>query len=151
MGVHKMGRLNRKLDKKISKGKQPAVGLSNSAAKSLVDIKDTIKIVASTKESAPAPTSDVVTFTKHVEKIGKEKQPGADGRKMRIRTEMLTKKLKQFETDKQESKAKKIREKVVIVKDVKPLVDELEEIEEEIRNEDLDKKMKEKNKKKKPT
>merc|ERR1711925_60917 len=89
--------------------------------------------------------------TKHVEKIGKEKQPGADGRKMSIRTEMLTKKLKQFETDKQESKAKKIREKVVIVKDVKPLVDELEEIEEEIRNEDLDKKMKEKNKKKKPT
>merc|ERR1711864_6792 len=83
---------------------------------------------------------------KTIERAGKIVKIGKK-EKMRIRTEMLTKKLKQFETDKQESKAKKIREKVVIVKDVKPLVDELEEI----GNEDLDKKMKEKEQKKKPT
>jgi len=50
---------------------------------------------------------------------------------------------------KKESKAKKIREKVVIVKDTKPLLENLEEIEEEIKKEDIDKILKQKTGKKK--
>ena len=161
-----MGRLNKKLAKKIQKPSH--VGLSNSATKALVDLKDTIKIQANVKESAPTPTADLISFTKHVEKV---KNAGSDREmkkknlktvekagkivklgkkeKMKMRKGLLVKKLSDFANEKKEAKDKKKREKVVIVKDTKPLLENLEEIEEEIKKEDIDKLLKQKTGKKK--
>ena len=50
---------------------------------------------------------------------------------MKARKGLLIKKLGAEEARKKEVKAKKIREKVVIVKDIKPLLDDLNDIEEE--------------------
>merc|ERR1712243_304424 len=67
----------------------------------------------------------------------------------KMRQGMLVKKLSEFATEKKEAKDKKKREKVVIVKDTKPLLENLEEIEEEIKKEDIDKLLKQKTSKKK--
>merc|ERR1719352_1661866 len=53
---------------------------------------------------------------------------------MKARKGLLMKKLSEEEAKKKEVKAKKIREKVVIVKDIKPLLDDLEDIEQEIKD-----------------
>ena len=37
----------------------------------LLDIKDSIKLPTSAQDSAPAPQADVVSFSKHLEKVGK--------------------------------------------------------------------------------
>ena len=51
---------------------------------------------------------------------------------MQIRRSLLTNKLAGEAAAKHEKKAKKVREKTVIVKDIKPLLDDLLDIEEEI-------------------
>merc|ERR1711970_495292 len=84
---------------------------------------------------------------KTVEKSGKIVKIGKKEKKMR--QGMLVKKLSEFATEKKEAKDKKKREKVVIVKDTKPLLENLEEIEEEIKKEDIDKLLKQKTSKKK--
>merc|ERR1712183_1234823 len=119
------------------------------------------------KESLPTPTADIISFTKHVEKV---KNAGSDQQmkkknlktveksgkivkigkkeKMKMRQGMLVKKLSDFANEEKEAKDKKKREKVVIVKDTKPLLENLEEIEEEIKKEDIDKLLKQKSGKK---
>jgi hypothetical protein len=74
--------------------------------------------------------------------------------KMKMRRGLLVNKLDAAENEKKEEKAKKIREKVVIVKDIKPMLDDLEFIEKEIEEKDKsDKlmKLKKPQKKLKPT
>ena len=147
-----MGRLNKALAKKMGPKKVPAGGLSNSATKGLLDMKASLKIPVESKESAPAPMEDMVTFTKSpvkeekskgeetclkkknfktIEKAGRVTKVGKKDR-MKARKGLLIKKLGAEEARKKEVKAKKIREKVVIVKDIKPLLDDLNDIEEEM-------------------
>jgi len=112
-----MGRLNKKLAKKLPKPSH--AGLSNSATKALVDIKGTVKIPTNVKESVATPTADVISFTKHVgkvknanvdpsmrkknlktkEKAGKIVKLGKK-EKMKMREGMLLKKLSEFEKEK---------------------------------------------------
>merc|ERR1711936_673557 len=106
------------------------------------------------------PTADVISFTKHVEKV---KNAGSDDqmKKKNLKTveksgkivKIGKKRENENETgnacEKKEAKDKKKREKVVIVKDTKPLLENLEEIEEEIKKEDIDKLLKQKTSKKK--
>ena len=155
-----MGRLNKKLAKKITK--PTSVGLSNSATKALISIKDSIKIPTDVSVSAPAPTE---SFARLVEgkSVASRKSPGSerkdtkllkenrinkkvlksvkkDGKvvklkkkdRMKLRTGLLVKKLTNIENSKKEVKDKKRRENVAIVKDTKPLLDDLEEISKEI-------------------
>ena len=147
-----MGRLNKALSKKMRPKKVPTGGLSNSATKGLLDMKASLKIPVESKESAPAPMEDMVTFTKSpvkeekskgeetclkkknfktIEKAGRVTKVGKKDR-MKARKGLLIKKLGAEEARKKEVKAKKIREKVVIVKDIKPLLDDLNDIEEEM-------------------
>merc|ERR1712183_454945 len=129
---------------------------------------DTIKMQTNVKESVPTPTADLISFTKHVERV---KYTGSDREmkkknlktvekagkivklgkkeKMKMRKGLLVKKLSDFANEKKEAKDEKKREKVVIVKDTKPLLENLEEIEEEIKKEDIDKLLKQKTGKKK--
>lgn len=157
-----MGRLNKKLSKKIAV-KPGAGGLSSHATKALVSMKDVLKVPTDVSKSAPAPTE---SFSKFVSDCNvkvvkspthKEIQRGAssssaninkkvlktgkrDGKvvklkkkeRMKIRTGLLVTKLTNMEKEKKEEKEKKIREKVAIVKDTKPLLDDLQEIENEI-------------------
>ena len=148
-----MGRLNKALSKKMGAKKAPvAGGLSGSAAKALLDLKASLKMPVEGKESAPAPNEDIVTFSKSpvkvdkvgtagnglkknfktVEKAGKVTKVGKKER-MKARTGFLMKKLSAEEAEKKAVKAKKIREKVVIVKDIKPMLDDLEDIEQEMK------------------
>merc|ERR1719369_1274005 len=53
-----------------------------------------------------------------------------------MRKGLLMDKLTDIETKNKEVKEKKMREKVVIVKDIKPLMDDLEDIEKEIKQKD---------------
>lgn len=112
-------------------------------------------VATSVQDSAPAPTEDVVTLTnlkdkarvnheknqgkkqnlKTVERAGKIMKIGKK-EKMKMRNDLLMKKLKDAEAEKKEVKDKKRREKVVIVKDIKPLMDDLEDIEQEIKQKD---------------
>merc|ERR1712013_404893 len=127
------------LAKKMGPKKVPAGGLSNSATKGLLDVKASLKIPVESKESAPAPMEDMVTFTKSplkedkskgeetclkkknfktIEKAGRVTKVGKKDR-MKARKGLLIKKLGAEEARKKEVKAKKIWEKVVIVKDIK--------------------------------
>ena len=150
-----MGRLNKKLSKKIP-AKQGSVGLSSHATKALVSMKDVIKIPVDANKSASAPTESFSKFVSdnvRVVKSPKQSQKIAlnlnkkvlktakrDGKivklkkkeRMKIRTGLLVNKLTEMEKEKKEVKEKKLREKVVIVKDTKPLLDDLEQIENEI-------------------
>ena len=175
-----MGRLNKKLSKKIP-SRSVATGLSSSAAKALLSsLKDTstTSIPTDVTVSTPAPTQ---SFSQLVEnnKLGKScsdlkssksksnsvlakkvlKSVNKDGKivklkkkdKMKIRTGMLVKKLSAIEKEKKEIKDKQQREKVVIVKDTKPLIDNLDEIAEEIEKEDKQRKLKARLGSKKPS
>ena len=51
----------------------------------------------------------------------------------RIRSDLLHKRLAAAEAAKQEVKAKKVRERTVIVKDIQPLLADLQDIEEDIK------------------
>lgn len=150
-----MGRLNKKLSKKIP-AKQGSVGLSSHATKALVSMKDVIKIPVDANKSASAPTESFSKFVSdnvRVVKSPKQSQKIAlnlnkkvlktakrDGKivklkkkeRMKIRTGLLVNKLTEMEKEKKEVKERKLREKVVIVKDTKPLLDDLEQIENEI-------------------
>ena len=72
---------------------------------------------------------------KTVERLGKIVKIGKK-EKMKMRRGMLVTKLTNVQTEEREVKAKKQREKVVIVKDIKPLLDDLEDIEKEIKQKD---------------
>ena len=150
-----MGRLNKKLSKKIP-AKQGSVGLSSHATKALVSMKDVIKFPVDANKSASAPTESFSKFVSdnvRVVKSPKQSQKIAlnlnkkvlktakrDGKivklkkkeRMKIRTGLLVNKLTEMEKEKKEVKERKLREKVVIVKDTKPLLDDLEQIENEI-------------------
>ena len=174
-----MGRLNKKLTKKISV-KPGTAGLSSHATKALVSMKNVLKIPTDASVSAPAPTESFSSFVsaESVKVVGrpnpKETQKGAssvginkkslksgkrDGKvvklkkkeRMKIRTGLLVNKLKNLEKEKKEVKEKKIREKVVIVKDTKPLLDDLKEIENEISEEKKNRDLKAKQNSKKPS
>ena len=166
-----MGRLNKALSKKMGAKKAPvAGGLSGSAAKALLDLKASLKIPVEGKESAPAPKEDLVTFSKSpvkvdkvckdgngsqkknfktIEKAGKVTKVGKKER-MKARKGFLMKKLNAEEAKKKEVKAKKIREKVVIVKDIKPMLDDLEDIEHEMKEKEAQDKILKLQKPKKP-
>ena len=159
----KMGRLNKKLTKKLPKNAK--AGLSDAAAKSLVNIRNVEEIPVDVKESAVTPFSNVISFSKHTEQVEAQVQENSRGiersitkqnkknmktlnvagkivklgkkEKMKIRKKLLVKKLSDSEQEKKEAIAKKKRETVVIIKDTKPLMENLEEIEEEIKREDL--------------
>ena len=175
----KMGRLNKKLSKKISV-KPSAAGFSNHATKALVSMKDVLKIPTDSSTSSPAPTesfSKLVSDSVKVVKspIHKEAQNQSatsavinkkvlktgkrDGKvvklkkkeRMKIRTGLLVTKLTKLESEKKEVKEKKLREKVVIVKDTKPLLDDLKEIENEISEDKKNRDLKAKLASKKPS
>ena len=174
-----MGRLNKKLSKKISV-KPSAAGLSNHATKALVSMKDVLKIPTDSSTSSTAPTesfsklvSDSVKMVKSP--IHKEAQNQSatsavinkkvlktgkrDGKvvklkkkeRMKIRTGLLVTKLTKLESEKKEVKEKKLREKVVIVKDTKPLLDDLKDIENEISEDKKNRDLKAKLASKKPS
>lgn len=172
-----MGRLNKKISKKISV-KPGSAGLSSHATKALLSMKDVLKIPIDASTSAPAPTESFSKFVsdsvKVVKSPSKEIQKSAssavinkkilktgkrDGKvvklkkkeRMRIRTGLLVTKLTKLENEKKEVKEKKIREKVVIVKDTKPLLDDLKEIENEISEEKKNRDLKAKQNPKKPS
>lgn len=175
-----MGRLNKKLTKKISV-KPGTAGLSSHATKALVSMKNVLQIRTDASVSAPAPTESFSNFvSESVKVVGrgrhnpKETQKSAssaginkkslksgkrDGKvvklkkkeRMKIRTGLLVQKLTNLEKEKKEVKEKKIREKVVIVKDTKPLLDDLKEIENEISEEKKNRDLKAKQNSKKPS
>ena len=150
-----MGRLNKKLTKKIAKPSQNA-GLSSAAAKGLVNIKESLKIATDSDVPTPAPTDNIVSFSKQIrEAKGSEqdktenlakKNPKANSagkivkiskkEKMKVRKNLLVKKLSNLASDKKAAKEKREREKVVIVKDTRPLLENLEKIEEDIKKQD---------------
>merc|ERR1712098_720901 len=87
------------------------------------------------------PTSLTKKLLKTVKRDGKVVKLSKK-EKMKLRTGLLKKKLTSIEKDKTELKEKKRREQVVIVKDTKPLLDNLEEIAEEIKIETKEKELK---------
>ena len=153
-----MGRLNKKLTKKVPT-KAISTGLSSAASKTLGSMKNVIEIPTNLAEITETPTANFISFSKLVEskrstpsiidsgsksrleQKGKvEKTVRTDGKivkmskkeKMKIRRGLLMNKLVQSEKLKREVKEKHDREKRVIVKDTKPLLDNLEEIAGEI-------------------
>ena len=174
-----MGRLNKKLSKKLP-SRSTATGLASSAAKALLsslkDSNSSSKIPTDVTISTPAPTQ---SFSQLVEnnKLGKScseststksnsvvakkvlKSVNKGGKivklkkkdKMKLRTGLLVKKLSAIEKEKKEIKDKQKREKVVIVRDTKPLIDNLDEIAEEIEKKDKQRKLKARLGSKKPT
>ena len=174
-----MGRLNKKISKKISV-KPGSAGLSSHATKALLSMKDVLKIPIDASTTAPAPSESFSKFVSDSVKVvkspssNKEIQKSAssaainkkilktgqrDGKvvklkkkeRMKIRTGLLVTKLTKLENEKKEVKEKKIREKVVIVKDTKPLLDDLKEIENEISEEKKNRDLKAKQNSKKPS
>merc|ERR1711915_589707 len=133
------------------------------ATKGLVDIQKSLKLPTNTQESAPTPIADVISFEKQKEKVTPNQTEKstlkknlksvekagkivklAKKEKMKIRKDLLVKKLTKHAAEKKEAIEKKKREKVVIVKDTMPLLQNLEEIEKEIVKEDIDKLLKQK-------
>ena len=160
--VSEMGRLNKKLSKVASKTPRKPPGLSSSAAKALLSVK-TETIQTDISQSEPAPVESFSSLVKSSSKIIKDRanikqqqQQGGEGNKkkflktiqrdgkivklkkkekMKLRAGLLVKKLALVEEQKKENKARKKRENVVIVKDTKPLLDNLLEIETQIEKE----------------
>ena len=145
-----MGRLNKKIAKKVPT--KPS-GLSRAATKGLVSFKKVIELPTSVTESAPAPSDNFISVTKLVESqpgptqardkkrtansLGLGGRPGKVVKikkkdKMKLRRGVLVNKLLKSEKIKEEEKEKQNREKVVIVKDTKPLLENLLEIADEI-------------------
>ena len=171
-----MGRLNKKLAKKVPT-KPISYGLSSAASKTLCSMKNVIEIPTNLTEITETPTANFISFSKLVEakrstppvidsrsksrlepKGKVDKTVRSDGKivklskkeKMKIRRGLLLNKLVQSETLKKEVKEKHDREKSVIVKDTKPLLDNLEEIAGEIEKDKLKRIDKLKASKKKP-
>ena len=161
-----MGRLNKKLSKKVSVKSKVTTGLSSSAAKALLSAKDVLSMPTDTSKSAAAPVesfSSLVAKSKsaqsHLDRSANSanSSPSQNARnnkkrfktvqregkivklkkkeKMKLRTDNLVNKLKGIEKEKKEKLEKKQREKIVIVKDTKPLLDNLLEIENQIEKE----------------
>ena len=172
-----MGRLNKKLSKRVP---IKSTGLSSAASKTLGSMKDVIEIPTKLDEITETPTANFISFSKLVEAKGStptvidkvdggsksrqepkgkvDKTVRRDGKivklskkeKMKIRRGLLVNKLVQSEKLKKEVKEKQKRDKIVIVKDTKPLLDNLEEIAGEIEKEELKKIDKLRASKKKP-
>lgn len=144
-----MGKVNKKLTKTPSLSKSP--GLSLKKASTFLETK--------TKGEVPTPTDSVLSLERsgpddrdeekgaeenvHVHKqplrmvsttnrtIGKMKKKD----RMKMRKDLLRKKLAAIDSVKKEAKEKKKREKTVIVGDMKPLVDNLAVIDDLIKDE----------------
>ena len=151
-----MGKLNRRINAKLGKEKKiltHKTGLSNSLLSkktSLTELTaDSVAVVknfkAAQKPEEKVPATTVADFSKFVSNqqtkkfIKKKFQTENKSKiskkeKMQIRRSLLTNKLAGEAAAKQEKKEKKDREKTVIVKDIKPLLDELLDMEEEIIN-----------------
>lgn len=149
-----MGKLNRRINAKLGKEKKiltHKTGLSNSLLSkktSLTELTaDSVAVVknfkAAQKPEENVPAATVADFSKFVSNqqtkkcIKKKFQTENKSKiskkeKMQIRRSLLTNKLAGEAAAKHEKKAKKVREKTVIVKDIKPLLDDLLDIEEEI-------------------
>ena len=149
-----MGRLNKKLAKKVPT--KPTTGLSSAASKKLGSMKNVIEMPTSLTEITETPTANFISFSKLVKTEGSaptaidkadsrsrlesrgkvNKTARTDGKivklskkeKMKIRRGLLVNRLVQSEELKRATKEKKEREKKVIVKDTKPLLDNLEEM-----------------------
>ena len=91
------------------------------------------------KETASSPESTIALFSKAPTKKALRATVGAQSRgvgkkdRRRIRSDLLHKRLAAAEAAKQEVKAKKVRERTVIVKDIQPLLADLQDIEEDIK------------------
>jgi len=150
-----MGKLNRKINSKIGKEKKLQLsqkGLSNIllGKKATVDqlTSETVSVVKNFKSPVKEkPTENFTDFVtnRNTKKFIKNQFETANKskiskkEKMKIRKNTLATKLAGEATKKKEVKAKKVREKTVIVKDIKPLLDDLLEIEEDIKKDDLHK------------
>ena len=147
-----MGRLNKKLVKKVP---TKPIGLSSSAAKGLTSIKNVIEIPTNLAKSTETPTANFISCSKlfgNWNNREESKHPSSSGlgrvakvaklrkkERIKMRRGFLVNKLVQSESIKKEEKDKLSREKVVIVKDTKPLLDNLQEIATEIEMENIKK------------
>ena len=153
-----MGKLNKKI---AHKNPTKPTGLSSAASKGLISFKNVIGIPTNVTESPETPAANFISFSKLVERQppssgpgrskkersgkGLEGKVGKMGKKerMKLRRGFLVNKLLRSEKIKEEEKQKQNREKNVIVKDTKPLLDNLLEIAEEIETDRLKKKERE--------
>merc|ERR1712096_307436 len=71
------GRLNKKLTKKLPKNAK--AGLSDAAAKSLVNIRNVEEIPVDVKETVVTPISNVISFSKHIEQVEAQAQDKSNG------------------------------------------------------------------------
>ena len=143
-----MGKLNRRINAKIGKEKKiltHKTGLSNSLLSKKTSLSElTAESVAVVKNFKPVPKPvenkdfSVCVANQQTKKFIKNKFQSENKskiskkEKMHIRRSLLTTKLAGEAAAKMEKKAKKVRDKTVIVKDIKPLLDDLLNIEEEI-------------------
>ena len=136
-----MGKLNRRINAKIGKEKKiltHKTGLSNSLLSKKTSLSElTAESVAVVKQVENNDFS-VCVANQQTKKFIKNKFQSENKlkiskkEKMHIRRSLLTTKLAGEAAAKMEKKAKKVRDKTVIVKDIKPLLDDLLNIEEEI-------------------
>merc|ERR1712121_258972 len=117
---------------------------------------ESVKIATDSDVPTPAPIDNIISFSKQIrEAKGSEqdktenlakKNPKANSsgkivkiskkEKMKVRKNLLVKKLSNLASDKKAAKEKREREKAVIVKDTRPLLENLEKIEEDIKKQD---------------
>jgi len=161
-----MGKLNRKINNKIGKEKKlnlPKAGLSNSLLAKKANLDDLTSEKVSIVKKTFSPQKDQVereedktsifekkiTETKKFIKKSFETKNNQISKKEKrlIRKNLLHSKLSGEKKEKKEAKAKKVREKTVIVKDIKPMLDDLLNIEDEIKKDELHKVKKQKKKK----
>ena len=174
-----MGRLNKKLAKKVPtkpSGLSSAASKTLGSLKNVIEMPTKLsettetptanfisfsKLVESKAKSPISNVNDKVdsrSRSRLEPKVKAEKTVRTDGKivklskkeKMKIRRGLLVNKLVQSAELKRAAKEKQEREKHVIVKDTKPLLDNLEEIAGEIEKDELQKKDKLKASKKKP-
>jgi len=153
-----MGKLNRKINNKIGKEKKlnlPKAGLSNSLLAKKANLDDLTSEKVSIVKKTFSPQKDQVereedktsifekkiTETKKFIKKSFETKNNQISKKEKrlIRKHLLHSKLSGEKKEKKEAKAKKVREKTVIVKDIKPMLDDLLNIEDEIKKDELHK------------
>ena len=154
-----MGRLNKKLIKSPKSAKKH--GLSDSVLKAVTENQPTLAKNKETLPQADAP-ADVpkISFT-FTEDIQRQKQSlrtlKKDGKilkvkkkdRMKMKKKLIREKLAADDNVKKEAKQKKVREKTVVVGDMKPLVDHLNLIDDLIKEDEvMEKKENDKKKKK---
>merc|ERR1711915_9905 len=118
------------LSKSLTEHKTP---LDELVAENIAIVKDFKK--PKQEEKKVEVEADAVVKNKLTKKAIKKQFPSKISKlkRMKIRKDLLLKKLSDEATAKKEVKAKKKREKTVIVKDLKPMLDNLLDIEDEIK------------------